>query len=260
MKRTIARIVKFVFSKLGFEVYRKNKNSKETDFYLFHESCQIPLLSSLYVHVFGEARDGVVVEVGAYDGKTFSNSLGLINAGWTGLLVEPIPKFANLCRKLFKGNPNVRVVERAVSAKSGFGEIRISGPLSTMSSQLNSEYKNLDWARKTVGRDVIRVETTTLNELLEAESIKESFDLLLVDVEGFEEEVFAGFDLQKWKPKAMIIELSDFHPDLISGRKSHFNLGQRILNQSYSIIYKDAINTFFVRNDVISDIFERYDS
>jgi FkbM family methyltransferase len=32
------------------------------------------------------------LDIGAYDGKTFSNTLALIERGWNGVLVEPAPE------------------------------------------------------------------------------------------------------------------------------------------------------------------------
>ena len=72
-------------------------------------------------------------------------------------------------------------------------------------------------------------------------------DLLVVDVEGMEDEVFAGFSLEKWKPKAIIVELADLHPDLKTTRRADHNIGRRIKDAGYDIIYKDHINTFFVQ-------------
>lgn len=50
-------------------------------------TCQIPFfnsLSDLYTFVFGYRTDGLFVEVGAYDGESFSNTSGLADIGWKG--------------------------------------------------------------------------------------------------------------------------------------------------------------------------------
>ena len=44
------------------------------------------------------ASKGTFVEIGAYDGESFSNTSFLADLGWNGLYVEPVPKFAALCR------------------------------------------------------------------------------------------------------------------------------------------------------------------
>lgn len=49
---------------------------------------QVPNSSFLLESVFGRTSEGLFVEVGAYDGITFSNSWGLASRGWSGILVE----------------------------------------------------------------------------------------------------------------------------------------------------------------------------
>jgi hypothetical protein len=57
------------------------------------------------------------------------------------------------------------------------------------------------------------VATEMLNALLERAGAPVGFDLLVIDVEGAERRVFAGFDLEKWMPKTLLVELEDEHPD-----------------------------------------------
>lgn len=48
--------------------------------YPLDATCQIPHfknLSDIYVYIFGYKTDGLFVEVGAYDGESFSNTSGL---------------------------------------------------------------------------------------------------------------------------------------------------------------------------------------
>jgi hypothetical protein len=45
------------------------------------------------------------------------------------------------------------------------------------------------------------------------------FDLLVIDVEGAERQVFASFDLEKWMPKTLLVELEDEHPDFLDNQR-----------------------------------------
>ena len=83
-------------------------NSIES-FFESEESCQIPNLSFLYEQIFGRKIDGTLLEVGAYDGESFSNSTGLIKSGWRAHLIEPMPYFAQLCQEKYANNFNVTV-------------------------------------------------------------------------------------------------------------------------------------------------------
>ncbi len=71
----------------------------------------------------------------------------------------------------------------------------------------------IEWAQNLHRGHSITVNTERLDSILNRSGIKPGFDLLVVDVEGAEEKVMKGFDIQKWKPLAILIELEDEHPD-----------------------------------------------
>jgi hypothetical protein len=50
-----------------------------------------------------------------------------------------------------------------------------------------------------------------MDSFLKKHNVPHNFDLLVVDVEGKEQEVFYSFDIEEWKPKMLIIELVDNH-------------------------------------------------
>ena len=83
-----------------------------------------------------------------------------------------------------------------------------------------------------------------------------NFDVLVVDVEGFEEQVFAGFSLSDWRPKMMIVELADTHPDLTATSHSDARLGARLAAHGYNVVFKDSVNTVFVDDDVWAATYE----
>lgn len=240
---------------MGFNLVRITVPEKVYNWFEFDKSCQIPFLSSIYSQIFGTEKPGFLVEVGAFDAITYSNSSGLLEKGWSGILIEPVPEFAEKCRKRYFNNTKVRIVEKAISNKIGMQRLDSAGPLSTLSSELISEYRTLEWSRPSTTNDWFEVETITLDETLKIEGVSPNFELLIVDVEGFESEVFEGFTLEHWKPKMIVVELSDFHPNLESHKRGHFHLGENLLSAGYKIIYKDAINTIFVQTNILYEKF-----
>lgn len=219
------------------------------DFYPQESSCQIPGLSHLFELFIGRREDGVFVEIGAYDGKSFSNTWGLANRGWAGLMAEPVPAFAAKARAAHVDHPRVRVVQTAVGAFEGTLEILTSGPLTSANPDLNAEYEEISWAKEIVGDSALTVPMTTLSKLLETELPATDIDVLVVDVEGFESEVFAGYDWSN-QPSMMIVELSETHPDIRTTRASDAILMRELVARGYEVAYKDSINTVFVRTDV----------
>jgi FkbM family methyltransferase len=208
-------------------------------------------LDAIYNAAFGNLKHGVFVEVGAYDGQFVSNTCFLADLGWRGVYVEPIPEFAASCATRHKRNPNVIVVNAAVGKEAGSTELHLAGALSTRNGNFYSAYENISWAKKLLSHRKVTAPIVTLDDLLDEHKIPNGFELLVVDVEGGEPDVFAGFDITRWKPKMLIVELEDQHPDFIeiaSIREPMAQLRRDILDAGYVEVYVDAINTVFRAN------------
>ena len=67
---------------------------------------------------FGE-RNGKLLDIGAFDGKAFSNTLALIERGWSAVLIEPSARAFDKLMGLHKGNPKVTLVQALVTAHPG---------------------------------------------------------------------------------------------------------------------------------------------
>ena len=233
----------------GFELRRVAPAvpSGAVDFYQTSPTCQIPTLPFLLEFYFGRRTTGTFVEVGAFDGYSYSNTSCLAEVGWQGMYLEPVPAAAELCRSRYSLNPNITVHELAIGALEGSLTIRVGGALSTSDAKTYDEFQNIEWAKSAFSQpETVTVKQTTLDLFLQSHGVKPNFELLVVDVEGFETEVFAGFSLDRWLPKMMIVELTDTHPDLVASRNDHAKLSDDICRMGYVITYKDVINTVFV--------------
>lgn len=217
----------------------------QTTFYNPHASCQIRELPTLYRIFLGERSRGFFVEVGAFDGISYSNSSCLADVGWSGLLVEPIPAYAEACRTRYANNPRIKVCEVAAGEENTNIEINIAGALTTTSRDILQAYKKIHWAKSSVENRSIVVPQSRLDDILEKAGVPSPIDLLIVDVEGAEASVFAGFTIGRWRPKMMIVELAHTHPDLHVVSANDADIQRMIETNGYSVVYKDAINTVF---------------
>ena len=249
-----SQLLNSLLGRVGLRLQRALKNgagdtAAGQHYYKPAPTCQIPELAALYSLYLGERSDGLFVEVGAFDGITFSNSSCLAEAGWSGILIEPIPQFAERCRTRYRGNKRIQIVEAAVGAESSTVEISVGGPYTSTSDQVMKRYASLEWSKEAVhGSTSLRVRQLTLDEILCAASLAgRPIDVLIVDVEGAETVVFQGFSIDRWRPKIIIAELSHTHPDLHDISCSHAVLQQNIVQSGYFVVYKDRINTVFVR-------------
>src|SRR6266566_887458 len=64
-------------------------------------------------------RIGRFLDIGAFDGLTFSNTRCLAELGWGGVLVEPSPAAFVHLMKGYEGNPNVELVNAGLAPVSG---------------------------------------------------------------------------------------------------------------------------------------------
>jgi FkbM family methyltransferase len=221
--------------------------------YRFPWTCQIPDLADRYRELFGELKtDGTFVEVGAYDGDTFSNTCGLADLGWGGLYVEPVPRYARACARRHAANKGISVARCAVGTGMAEIELHYGEGLTTALKDQVEVYEQVEWTKGFHKGQRMRVPQFPLEQLLLEARIEPGFELLVVDVEGSEDAVFDSFSLDAWKPQVMIVELIDGHPsfqsfDQVIRRSSR--LRARIQLAGYREHYVDDVNTIFSRTN-----------
>jgi FkbM family methyltransferase len=71
----------------------------------------------IILNYFGDMI-GTVCDIGANDGKTFSNSLALLERGWAGFLVEPGRRAYNLLCELHEGKKNIYCFNLGIGKES----------------------------------------------------------------------------------------------------------------------------------------------
>ncbi len=161
-----------------------------------------------------------LVEAGAYDGCTGSNTRALLEKGWGGLLIEPSPvTFPHLARR-YDGNPRVRCLQLAVSDQEApsMTMFLAEGPENTpgaerwkyaQMSTLNSHFA--EWAQDEFSYkySCAQVEVTTLNILFRKWEVPKHFGYLAIDCEGEDLRVLQGLDLDAFRPLLISVECDD---------------------------------------------------
>lgn len=213
-------------------------------------ACQVENIGGLIEKYIGAIDDGLFVEIGAFDGVSHSNTIGLARRGWSGVLAEPHPDTVSRLRRNYANFPNVSIEQVAIGRRDNeVLVLRDAGTLSSTSAELVERYKELSWASWAVRGGSHEVESVKLDTLLERhDPIR--FDLLVVDVEGAEKDVFAGFDINLWKPAMIIVELTENHPDFHQFRENNAQVYVDILEAGYITVFKDSVNTVFVEENL----------
>jgi len=153
---------------------------------------------------------GIYVVCGGNDGYSYDPTYYLERfKGWTGIIVEPLPKAATLCKK----NRPASVIKQVALVSHDYKEDTILlTDCNFMSITTTTTYQTAAWVAageqtQSLKATEISVTAKTLDACLTEENIQPGFDLLVIDVEGSEAEVLRGLDLERFAPKNILIEL-----------------------------------------------------
>jgi FkbM family methyltransferase len=160
---------------------------------------------------FLDFERGFFVEAGAYDGVTQSNTLYFERyRRWGGLLVEPVPELAALCRR---NRPDCLVEEAAlVPADHPGGEVEIhachlmsvvKGGMRTTAEE--EAHVRLGAEVQDITPRLVRAPGRPLSAILDQHGITR-VDLLSLDVEGFELPALRGLDFTRHRPRFILVE------------------------------------------------------
>ncbi len=146
--------------------------------------------------------DGLAVECGAHDGVTGSVTYLLDALGWDCVLIEPLPHLFERCRA---ARPFARAVHTAVSRRGsgGTAEIELVARNSGRSYLAGSGHGARSSSKSSTK---VTVPLTTMDAVLAGAFPGRAVDLLVLDVEGAEVSVLDGLDLDRVRPRVLIIE------------------------------------------------------
>lgn len=168
----------------------------------YSQSCQPRVFKSF----LSTGTPRLVVDIGAHDGITGSNSRELVLQGWEALLVEPLPAAFSSLQENCRGLRNAKCVNVACSNRSGKARLfvgwdGISGQTSTMCLD--------EPLAKHRESGSIEVEAVTATELLERHGWSRRIGILMVDTEGFDLEVLESLDITRFRPDLILTEEYD---------------------------------------------------
>ena len=206
---------------------------------------QSPWLEDIYNKYIGYKSDGFFVEIGV--GRCIgcpSNTASLADLGWRGIYIEPNPNYCIECEERHSNN-DVTVLNFAA------GDTHRTVTLTTGDTLRKEVKDNFDRLNYVYFHHFEPMEVTEapVNELLTNSLCPPKFDLLSVDVEGYEKIVFDELDLSLFTPKVIVAESRAFDlrfDEIFREESKHFE--KRIESQGYSLIYRDELNVCFVKD------------
>ena len=146
-------------------------------------------------------RNGTFIELGAMDGRIYSNSLFFEeDLGWNGVLIEPSNQF----EQLILNRPNCYNFNYAISTVEGEVEFLGTGALGGMTETM-SEWHRKGW--RLDEQPPFFVKSIPISKIIEQTNIERG-DFFSIDVEGGELEVLKTFN---WKiPVYLILIEGDY--------------------------------------------------
>jgi FkbM family methyltransferase len=195
-------------------------------------------LAEIIRSYFPPTYKATLLEVGAFHPTMISISYPLRSLGWTIISVEPNPEYIENFNEM-----NLPILPYAACAEDkGTTTFKIS-PNGASCSALEikgGEYAkymdSMGWTESNCR--TIEVQALKLDTILQKHHPElKSIDVLTIDVEGWELEVLAGFNLEKFNPKVVCLENLNSSPDYIS----------YMLSNGYRLNKKEMQDEFYVR-------------
>lgn len=192
---------------------------------------------------------GYFVEVGAYDGITLSNTYFLEQRGWTGILIEPIQQLFERAAALRRRS---HVVHAACGRRgsSGVTKFTVAQNVPVLSFLMADEEHRERCVREGATLVEVDVPFTTVGEVLVRARNQPppsgspwrnggwGIDVVSIDTEGCELDVLDGFDLERFRPRVLVLE-----NDRPTGQAIEPYLAER----GYRKFHRQKINDFYVR-------------
>ncbi len=161
----------------------------------------------LFENYFKDKESGFFVEIGAYDGKKFSNTLFFETyLDWKGICIEPLPS----AYRALTSNRTSICLNCCISDYDGKGDfldvdVQID---EKMLSGLVENYHEIHTKRiadRLLSKNTIDVQVRTINSILQEHQIKK-IDYCSIDTEGSELKILKSIDFTKFSISFFSIE------------------------------------------------------
>ena len=143
-------------------------------------------------------QKGYVLDLGANDGQTLSNSRALFEKGWEGCLIEPDYEAFGKLAALYCGKPGVKLINAAVDTEGGIRPFNHS-----KDGGLCSSTQETVWTKE-YHIQAYHVPVITPSQIVD--QLPRGPDVITVDIEGRSFDVLAGFPIKSWAVEVICVE------------------------------------------------------
>jgi len=150
----------------------------------------------IILNYFG-SKIGRLLDIGANDGVTLSNSRALILNGWSADLVEPAPIPMSNLKQIYLHNKDINLIEAAICDYTGIMSFYSSGNhLGKGDTDLVSTLSLADkqkWEHTTTWNE-ITISTLSWDDFIKRQGYPH-YDFISIDAEGYDLKILEQMDL-----------------------------------------------------------------
>ena len=141
---------------------------------------------------FLKGRQGTFLDIGANDGRTFSNTHDLALLGWSGLCVDASPRAYASLVQTYKDRPDIITVHAAITDKDG--PVQLQEASDTLVSSLDPHQPQA-WVSCGFDWQTVHVPGMTFATLM-AQVDHHQFEMVSIDAEGHDLIILEQMDLE----------------------------------------------------------------
>ena len=182
-------------------------------------------------YIFKNINKGFYLDIGAQHPISNNNTYLLHQKGWKGINIDLDKKNIDLFKLARPNEINLNYAVSDINGEAALYFYHDASPINTLSEEVSK-------FQKAKVKNVKNIQTKTLNNILQDLNFNSQINYMNIDVEGHEEKILKGFDIQKYKPNVVSIEYLD-----LKMKKLEFK-NNDIKNLMNSILYK-----YFLNND-----------
>jgi FkbM family methyltransferase len=185
------------------------------------------IINNLIVSKYGSDFKGTILDLGANDGITLSNSRYFIENGWNGILVEAgkLP-YQKLMTTIL---PNTIAINSAIGNENGFltfyesTNLLDANDVGLVSSLVADETQR--WRNAGIGFTEYQVECFTWESFRDKFHLKsQNFDIISIDIEGMDYDVLIQMNLEELGCKVLCVEFNGVNKNKYVEYANKFNL------------------------------------
>ncbi len=185
------------------------------------------IINNLIVSKYGSDFKGTVLDLGANDGITLSNSRFFIENGWRGVLVEAgkLP-YQKLMTTIL---PNTIAINCAIGNQDGYltfyesNNLLNNDDIGLVSSLISEETQR--WRNVGIGFTEYQVECHTWNTFKNKFHLEsQNFNIISIDIEGMDYDVLTQMNLAELDCKILCVEFNGINKNKYVEYANKFNL------------------------------------